>query len=141
MEAAAGYAITKSASALSSGLQGRNDALARSAEARNQAYLADTQAIQRDTLSRDELQRTLSGIRAARAANGLSSTSPNARILERDAITNADRDRLVQVGDYRVKASSLRQTASQYRSLGRMSLLTGAVSATVPLAQYRLNQE
>lgn len=102
----------------------------------SEARLADTQALQRDTLNRDELARFLSTVQAARSANGLSPNSPNAYVLEREAIESGDADRLRQRADDRQRASNFRAAAKSSRRTARLSLVTGIAGAGLPLAQY-----
>lgn len=102
----------------------------------SEARLAETQALQRDTQNRDELTRFLSTVRAARAANGLSDTSPNAFLLEKDAIDTSDDERLRMRADDRQRASNFRYAAKSSRKSARYSLITGVAKAGVPLAEY-----
>lgn len=101
----------------------------------SEARLADTQALQRDTNLRDELTRFLSTTQSSRAANGLSATSPNALKLMSEANLVSSRERTRQTADDKQRAANLRAGASARRRGGRMSLLTGAIGAAVPLAQ------
>lgn len=125
---------------LAQGLAGNAAAMDEAARMEAQAVLADTQALQRDTLAREDLQRTLGGIRAARAANGLSADSPNARILEADSTRRSDRDRLIQRADDRQRAANFRAGAKSARSQGRWSLVGGIAKAGIPLAEYGVNK-
>lgn len=119
--------------AFSSGMQ---DA----ANSESAARLAETQALQRDTIARDDLMGFLSGLRAARAANGLSANTPNARILEREGRESANRDRLINRANDRQRAANFRSAAKAQRRGARLSLVTGAAQAGVPLAEYGANQ-
>ncbi|MFY0633684.1 MAG: hypothetical protein JXQ91_07725 [Vannielia sp.] len=122
------------------GLAGRAAAMDESARAEAQAVLADTQALQRDTLARDDLTRTLDGIRAARAANGLSVNSPNAWVIEQETSQMADRDRQIQLADDRQRAANYRSAAKSARRAGQWSLVTGIAKAGIPLAEYGSNK-
>jgi hypothetical protein len=122
--------------AVAQGMAGRASAMSDAARQDSEARLADTQALQRDTLSREDLGRYLSTVRAARAANGLGSDSPNALLLEKEATEASDRDRLLQRADDRQRASNFRLAAQASRSRGKLSLLTGVAKAGVPLARY-----
>lgn len=102
----------------------------------SQAKLAETQALQRDTQNRDELARFLSTVAAARGANGLSMSSPNAYVLQKDAIETSDDERLRQRADDRQEAANFRAAAKSSRRSAKMSLITGVASAGVPLADY-----
>lgn len=123
-------------SAVGSGLAGRAEAMSEAARAQSEARLSETRALQRDIIARDDLSRYVSGLRAARAANGLSSRSPNAFILERDSQQAATHDRLVQRADDRQQAENYRAAAKSYRARGSLSLLTGIGRAAVPLGEY-----
>lgn len=104
------------------------------------ARLADTQALQRDTLARNDLDDFLAGLRASRAANGLSAFSPNARVLEMDARETMDRDRLINRAGDRQRAANFRSSAKARRRGARLSLVTGVASGGVPLAEYGAEQ-
>ena len=102
----------------------------------SQARLADTQALQRDTQNRDELARFLSTVQAARSANGLSANSPNAYVLEKNAMDTSDDERLRQRADDRQNAANFRAAAKSAKKQARFSLITGIAKAGVPLADY-----
>lgn len=121
---------------LASGLAGRAAGMSEAARAESEARLAETQALQRDTLAREDLDRYLSTVRAARAANGLTASSPNAMILENEAREASTQDRLRQRADDRQRAENFRASAAASRQGVRLSLLTGVAKAGVPLAQY-----
>jgi hypothetical protein len=122
--------------AVGKGLAGRSEAMSEAARADSEARLADTQALQRDTLARDDLNRFLSSVRSSRAANGLSSRSPNAMVLEQEGREASDHNRLVQRADDRQRAANFRTAAKSARRKGRFSLITGIAKAGVPLAEY-----
>jgi hypothetical protein len=125
----AGKAVAGAAAA--SG-QAKDEARRLDAEAR----LADTQALQRDTQLRDELDRFMSATVSARAANGLSAYSPNALRLMQEANKVSSEERTRMTANDRQRAANMRAGASAARRSARMSLLTGAVKAAVPLAEY-----
>jgi len=140
MDPALGYTVLKTTTAVASGLAGRSQAMSEHARAESEARLAETQALQRDTIARDDLNSFLSSMRAARAANGLSSTSPNAMVLAGAAIRQSDKDRIRARSDDRQKAANFRSSANSYQSAGRWSLASGLVRGGVPIAQYGINQ-
>lgn len=140
MEAKAAFTVLKAGSAIAGGLGRRSQAMSQEAQAKSQEYLAETQALQREAVANDDLVRFLSTTRAARTANGLSISSPNGRLLEQDAQRISRRDRLIAKSDDKVRASNFRNAARSYRSVGQMSLVTGAVGGAVPLAQYGINE-
>lgn len=98
--------------------------------------LAEPQALQRDTLAREELLRSESAVRAIRGANGLSPSSPNAFVLFQERRDASDRDRRIANADDQQRVANYRTAASAARSRGRFSLATGFVRGAVPLAQY-----
>lgn len=107
------------------------------ARAESEARLADTQALQRDTIARDELTRYLSTVRAARGANGLSADSPNAWVLRKEADDTSTDERLRLRADDRQRAANFRASAKSYKKAGKFSLVTGlATGAGVPIAEY-----
>lgn len=122
--------------AVAGGMAQASASMDEAARYESEARLADTQALQRDTQNRDELRRFLSTVRAARAANGLSASSPNAYVLEKDAIDTSDDERLRQRADDRQRAANFRAAAKSSRTQARYSLLTGVAKAGVPLADY-----
>lgn len=113
------------------------EAMDQSARQESEARLADTQALQRDTIARDELTRFLSSVRSARAANGLSADTPNAFILEKTAIKESDSNRLLERADDQQRAANYRAAAKSSRKSALYSLVTGAAKAAIPLAEYK----
>lgn len=129
------------AGAISAGAQAIGGARAANAEAANmeaEARLADTQALQRDTDLRDELSRFMSTMKSSRAANGLSTSSPNALLLMQDATKVSSEERTTLTANDRQRAANLRSGAASRRSSGRLSLFTGLGRAAVPIAQTQL---
>tara|TARA_R110000824_G_scaffold401032_1_gene610401 strand:- start:16515 stop:16928 length:414 start_codon:yes stop_codon:yes gene_type:complete len=103
-----------------------------------EARLADTQALQRDTQLRDELSIFMSSLKSARAANGLSSTSPNALLLAQNANEISSKERTTQTANDRQRAANLRAGAAGKRRGAKLSLITGLARAAVPIAKSRL---
>tara|TARA_R110002012_G_C11677298_1_gene614062 strand:- start:28885 stop:29301 length:417 start_codon:yes stop_codon:yes gene_type:complete len=129
------------ASAASAGAQAIGESQAQKQEAANmdaEARLADTQALQRDTQLRDELSIFMSSLKSARAANGLSSTSPNALLLAQNANEISSKERTTQTANDRQRAANLRAGAAGKRRGAKLSLITGLARAAVPIAQSRL---
>lgn len=122
--------------AVAGGVAAASQNMDQAARAESEARLADTQALQRDTQNRDELTRYLSTVRAARAANGLSANSPNAFLLEKNAASVSDDERLRMRADDRQRAANFRTAAKSYRKSAKFSLFGGVADAAVPLAQY-----
>lgn len=124
--------------AVAKGLSARSQAMTDAARQDAEAKLADTQALQRDTASRDELTRFLSTTQAARSANGLSALSPNAIKLAAEAGKVSNSERMVQSSGYKQRAANLRAGARASRRGANLSLLTGGASAGVSLAEHHL---
>ena len=127
-------------SAIAGALAGRAQGMSDAARQESEARLADTQALQRDTIARGDLDAFLSSMRAARAANGLSSSSPNALTLEAAAILEGDKGRLIDRADDRQRAANLRAGAAASRRGANWSLATGLVKAAIPIGQYGINR-
>lgn len=122
--------------AVAGGVAQASASMDEAARYQSQARLADTQALQRDTQNRDELARFLSTVQAARAANGLSANSPNAYVLEKNAMETSDDERLRQRADDRQNAANFRAAAKSAKKQAGFSLITGFAKAGVPLADY-----
>lgn len=122
--------------AVAGGLSKRAEAMDASARATSEARLAETQALQRDTAAREDLSRFLGTVRSARAANGLSSHSQNALLLDAEARDVSDNERLRQRADDRQRAANFRAAAKSYRRQGNLSLITGLAQAGVSIATY-----
>ena len=135
MDPMTAFTALKVVGGVAKGLAGRSQAMTDAARQEAEASLAETQALQRDTASRDELTRFLSSTQAARAANGLSATSPNALKIMAEASQVSNRERMVMSSGDRQRAANLRAGAAASRRAGSLSLLTGVVSGGIPLAQ------
>lgn len=135
--AATGFKVV---SGVASGISAMSAGIQEAANDESMARLAETQALQRDTLSRGDLDDFLAGLRAARAANGLSAFSPNAMVLEKEARETMDRDRLINRASDRQRAANFRASAKARRSGARLSLVTGIAKGGVPLAEYGFEQ-
>lgn len=140
MDPVTGFAVASAGSAIMGGLSGRAQGMSDAARQESEARLADTQALQRDTIARGDLDAFLSTMRSSRAANGLSATSPNARVLEAEAIMQGNKGRLIERADSRQQAANLRAGAKASRSAGNWSLATGLVKAAIPISQYGMNR-
>ncbi len=116
--------------------QARSTAMDEQAQQELNARLAETQALQRDTLAREDLKRAESATRAARGANGLSGSSPNAAVLFKERRDASDRDRLIARADDRQRAANYRTAAKSAGSRAKWSLATGLVKSAVPIGQY-----
>ena len=132
------YVALKAGSALAEGMQGRAQNLNEAAKADAQAKLADTQALQRDTAARDELERFIGSMRVARASSGMSLNSPNAIVLEQDSRNTSDDQRLRNRADDRQRAANFRAAAKSYKSAAKYSMVTGIAKAGMSIAQYNM---
>lgn len=121
------------AGGISTGLQRSAQNSSEAVRLQNEARLHDTQALQRDTDLRGELDRSLSTIQAARAANGLSALSPNAISLVREATEASTEDRQILTGNDRQRAANARAGATAARRGARLSLVTGFVQTRASL--------
>lgn len=126
------------AGGVAKGVAGYQSGMADAARQTHEARLADTHALQRDANLRDELSRFLSTTRAARAANGLSATSPNALLLMKDANETSNRERKIMSDGDRQRAANLRAGAAASKRGARMSLLTGVISGGTSYYQSKV---
>lgn len=136
MDPISGLTVLKAASAGAGALASHSAAMGEEAQQELNAKLAETQGMQRDTNSREELQRAESAVRAARGANNLSGDSPNAALLFKERRNASDRDRTIRRSDDRMRAENFRRAAASSRRRGRMSLFTGAIKTAIPIAEY-----
>lgn len=130
------FTAFKVAGAVGSALSARAQGMAAAAQDELNAKLAKTQALQRDTLSREDLLQAESATAAARAANGLSGVSPNAIAIFTERRRVSDRDRQIDRADGEQRAANYRAAARARRRGARVSLFTGLTKAAVPLVQY-----
>lgn len=126
------------AGGVAKGVAGHQSGMADAARQTHQARLADTQALQRDASLRDELTRFISTTTAARAANGLSATSPNALLLMKDARETSNKERRIMSNSDRQKAANLRAGAKASKRAARMSLLTGVIAGGSAYAKSKI---
>lgn len=128
--------FAKAGSAVASGLGAMSQGMTEAARQDSEARLAETQALQRDTNARDDLNAHLSATRAARAANGLSALSPNALKLTSEANRIMTNERQIMTANDRQRAANLRAGAKASRQGAAISLVTGVAKAAVPVGQY-----
>lgn len=140
MDPVTGFAVASAGASVMKGMAGRSQAMSDAARQESEARMAETQGLQRDTIARGDLDAFLSTMRASRSANGLSSTSPNARVLEAAAILEGNKGRLIERADSSQQAANLRAGAKASRSAGNWSLATGLVGAAIPISQYGMNK-
>ena len=125
----------KVAGGVASALQARSAGMAQSANLRAQAQLQETQALQVDTQHRDELDQYLGAAQVARAANGLSSSSPNALRIFNDANVIKGRERARDVANFRQRAANTRAAAGAAARGARFNFFGGLIDAGIPLAE------
>lgn len=101
------------------------------------AALEDTKALQRDTIRRQELEQTVSAIRAIRGDQG--DNSPTALSFIDEANENISSDRQIELANSAQRAADLRAQARSARARGRRSLISGSVSAGLSLFQAASN--
>lgn len=128
--------ISGAASGMSGFVSGMTDA----ANFESQAALAKTQMLQRDTYARESLNSTLSSMRVARAANGLSPDSPNAYVLNKSAQDISDRERSIERADGLQKVANYQAAAKSAKKGAGISLVTGAASGGIPVMEYGFNE-
>ncbi len=101
-----------------------------------QAKLADTRALQRDIQRRQELDRILGSIKAARAGPGTGIFSPTGMAFLDEANEVISIQRLREVASERQNAANFRAAASAARRRGRMALISGALKIGVSIFQF-----
>lgn len=105
--------------------QGQNYAAQQSQRA---AQVGRIQADQVDASYRDELNSTISNIRAIRASASVGSNSPTGVAVEAKQQQTSDRDRKIEVGSKRMQATQDENDARFRKSSAKMALVGGAVS-------------
>lgn len=123
------FSVMKAGSAVASGIGKFQEARQQAANDELQGFVAGTRALERDANTRNELNATLSSIRASVAASGLSITSPTSRAVMDDANTKLTRERLIGSTNDRIEAGNYKSRAKARRRSAPMSLITGAVNA------------
>lgn len=123
--------VLTAASSIMAGMAAKQQAEAEAQQAELNAKLEHTAGLQRDTARREELDRTVGAIRAARGGRGL--TSPTATSFVNEANYYINSDRTVELLNSRQRQADLRASAAQSRRQGRASLLTGAVKGGISL--------
>ncbi|ASY64480.1 hypothetical protein SJ05684_c30560 [Sinorhizobium sojae CCBAU 05684] len=105
--------------------QAGNQAAAQSQRA---AQVGRVQADQIDASYRDELNSTISNIRAIRASAGVGANSPTQMAIEAKQQKTSDRDRKIEVGSKRMQARQDEDDARFRRSSARMALFGGVAT-------------
>lgn len=103
------------------------------AQSKRAAQVGRIQADQVDASYRDELNSTISNIRAIRASSGVGPNTPTQRAFEAAQAEKSDRDRKIEVGSKRMQANQDEEDARFRRSSAKMALVGGAATG---LAKY-----
>ena len=101
-----------------------------------QAKLADTRALQRDVQRRQELERTVGAIKAARAGPGTGILSPTGLAFLDEANQIISTQRLREVASERQNAPNLRAAAAFSRSKARNALIGGGIKVGTALFTF-----
>lgn len=133
MEAGLLFSAIKTTTTVAQSVAGFQQARNEAANDEVAAYTADTRALQRDAVARDDLNRTLAAIRANIAASGMSLFSPTSRAVLAETDTTLNRERVIASGNDRTEAANLRRSARSKRSYAPISLVTGAARAAPSL--------
>lgn len=93
------------------------------------AQVARVQADQTDASYRDELNSTISNIRAVRSSAGVGANSPTGMAIEAGQERTSDRDRSIEVGNKQMQATQYENDARAQRSSAKWSLLGGTAKS------------
>ncbi|MBW8285083.1 MAG: hypothetical protein K0M55_15945 [Rhizobium sp.] len=101
------------------------------AQSKQAAKVGRVQADQIDASYRDELNSTISNIRAIRASSGVGANSPTGMAIEAGQQKISDRDRKIEVGSKRMQAAQDDNDARFRKSAATVSLI-GGVAKSLP---------
>lgn len=101
------------------------------AKSKRAATVGKIQADQIDASYRDELNSTISNIRAIRASSGVGANSPTGMAIEADQERISNRDRRIDVGSKRMQAKQDEDDAKFRKSAAKVSLI-GGVAKSLP---------
>lgn len=101
------------------------------AQSKRAAQIGRIQADQIDANYRDELNSTISNIRAMRAGAGVGSMSPTGMAIEAGQEKISDRDRRIEVGSKRMQANQDDDDARFRKNAATVSLV-GGVAKSLP---------
>lgn len=125
-------------SGIMSGVSGIIGAMGQSAgqkweaeKAKRAAEVGRVQADQIDASYRDELNSTISNIRAIRSASGASVNSPTGRAIEADQEKISNRDRKIDVGSRRMQATQ-DESDAKFRKSAAKTALFGGTAKSIP---------
>ncbi len=124
------------ASAVFTAVETREQAKQQEATQELEAKLADTRAVQRDVQRREELERVLGSIKAARAGPGSGILSPTGLAFQNEANEIISTQRLREVASERQNAANFRAAASFSRAQGRNALIGGGLKAATSIFSF-----
>lgn len=99
------------------------------AQSKRAAEVGRVQADQIDASYRDELNSTLSNIKAIRSSAGVGSDSPTGQAIEAGQVKTSNRDRIIEVGSKRMQATQDDADAKFRKSAAKLSLFGGTAKA------------
>lgn len=99
------------------------------AQSKRAAQVGRIQADQVDASYRDELNSTISNIRAIRAGAGVGGFSPTGMAIEADQERISTRDRRIEVGNRRMQANQDEDDARFRKSAATWSLIGGTAKS------------
>lgn len=97
-------------------------------QSKRAAQVGRVQADQIDANYRDELNSTISNIRAIRASAGVGANSPTGMAVEQKQADTSDRDRRIEVGSKVMQANQDDADAKFRKSSAKWALLGGAAT-------------
>jgi len=105
------------------------------AQSKEDAQIAKIQGLQTSTAYADNLNTTISNIKAIRAATGADPNSPSTAAYIQTQTDNSDRDRDIAVTGKEMEADQYSSDAMFYNSAASSALLGGAVKSLPYFAQ------
>lgn len=97
-------------------------------QSKRAAEVGKVQADQIDASYREELNSTISNIRAIRASAGVGANSPTGMAIEAKQAETSNRDRRIEVGSKRMQANQDESDAAFRKSSAGWALAGGAIS-------------
>jgi hypothetical protein len=118
----------KAGGAILGGLGGRAEAKAQAQQAKINAYIGKTRAIQTDTAAREGLSSELANFRTVMAANAQKAGVGTLEV-QQDIRDVRNRERRVDVANRNQESSSYKMQAAAYNAAGRNAMIGGIVRA------------
>jgi hypothetical protein len=103
-------------------------------QSKRAAQVGRVQADQIDASYRDELNSTISNIKAIRASAGVDPNSPTGMAIDAKQQQTSDRDRRIEVGSKRMQAAQDDADAKFRRSSAKWALFGGAATGLAKFA-------